>query len=110
MGHNVTTVRQIEKRRRAAHTLDAMARLCTVLLLACALATAARADSKSNDALADKAAALRLSGRYADARALLEPAVTKDPRALRARLELGLLYRLTGERDLERAVWNRFYD
>ncbi|MDB4967228.1 MAG: repeat-containing protein [Myxococcales bacterium] len=53
---------------------------------------------------------LRKAGRYADAQKLLEPAVQRDPRALAARLQLGLVYRATGQRDLERATWNRFYD
>ncbi|HZS39267.1 MAG TPA: tetratricopeptide repeat protein [Polyangia bacterium] len=86
-----------------------MARLIGVLLALCALSPSVRADSKS-DADASKGASLRASGKYAEARALLENATAKDPRALKARLELGLIYRLTGERDLERAIWNRFYD
>jgi cellulose synthase operon protein C len=53
---------------------------------------------------------LRRAGRYADAEKILAPVVQRDPRALAARLSLGLVYRATGRRDLERAVWNRFYD
>src|SRR5690349_14428669 len=53
---------------------------------------------------------LRKVGRYTDAQKVLEPAVQRDPHALAARLSLGLVYRATGQRDLERAVWNRFYD
>jgi tetratricopeptide (TPR) repeat protein len=53
---------------------------------------------------------LRNAGRYGDAQKLLEPAVQRDPHAFAARLSLGLVYRATGQRDLERAVWNRFYD
>ena len=53
---------------------------------------------------------LRKSGRYAEAEKLLAPIVQRDPRAFAARLALGLVYRATGRRDLERAVWNRFYD
>jgi tetratricopeptide (TPR) repeat protein len=53
---------------------------------------------------------LRKSGRYAEAQQLLEPVVRRDPRAFAARRQLGLVYRATGQRDLERAVWNRFYD
>ncbi|HWE31452.1 MAG TPA: tetratricopeptide repeat protein, partial [Polyangia bacterium] len=53
---------------------------------------------------------LRRAGRYAEAEKMLAPAVQRDPRAFAARLSLGLVYRATGQRDLERAVWNRFYD
>ncbi|MCU1276888.1 MAG: repeat-containing protein [bacterium] len=53
---------------------------------------------------------LRRAGRYADAEKILAPAVERDPHALAARLSLGLVYRATGRRELERAVWNRFYD
>ncbi|HEY1586379.1 MAG TPA: tetratricopeptide repeat protein, partial [Polyangia bacterium] len=53
---------------------------------------------------------LRKAGRYAEAEKVLAPAVQRDPRAFAARLSLGLVYRATGRRDLERAVWNRFYD
>ena len=53
---------------------------------------------------------LRRAGRYAEAEKLLAPAVQRDPHAFAARLSLGLIYRATGRRDLERAVWNRFYD
>jgi cellulose synthase operon protein C len=53
---------------------------------------------------------LRCAGRYAEAEKLLAPAVQRDPRALAARMSLGLVYRATGRRDLERAVWNSFYD
>ncbi len=74
-------------------------------------ALAARADAKKkSDAEALAGAALRLTGRYADAKKLLEATTTRDPKALRARLELGLVYRATGARDDERAIWNSFYD
>jgi tetratricopeptide (TPR) repeat protein len=53
---------------------------------------------------------LRRQGRYADAEKLLAPVVQRDPHAFAARRSLGLVYRATGRRDLERAVWNRFYD
>src|ERR1700744_1552940 len=53
---------------------------------------------------------LRKSGRYAEAQALLEPGVERDPKGLAARRQLGLVYRATGQRDAERAIWNRFYD
>ncbi|HEX4461510.1 MAG TPA: hypothetical protein VIA18_26195, partial [Polyangia bacterium] len=53
---------------------------------------------------------LRKSGRYAEAQALLEPVVQRDPKAFAARRQLGLVYRATGQRDAERAIWNRFYD
>jgi tetratricopeptide (TPR) repeat protein len=64
-------------------------------------------------AVADAAAdgeRLRKAGRYAEAEKLLAPLVQRDPRAFAARLSLGLTYRATGQRDAERAVWNRFYD
>ncbi|HXU68508.1 MAG TPA: tetratricopeptide repeat protein [Polyangia bacterium] len=53
---------------------------------------------------------LRRAGKYAEAEKLLAPVVQRDPHAFAARLSLGLVYRATGRRDLERAVWNRFYD
>jgi tetratricopeptide (TPR) repeat protein len=53
---------------------------------------------------------LRRAGRYAEAEKVLAPAVQRDPHAFAARLSLGLVYRATGRRDEERAVWNRFYD
>jgi cellulose synthase operon protein C len=53
---------------------------------------------------------LRKQGRYADAEKVLAAAVQKDPRALAARLQLGLVYRATGRAADEKRVWNSFYD
>src|SRR5690242_12188793 len=53
---------------------------------------------------------LRKAGKYAEAEKLLTAAVQRDPHALAARLQLGLVYRATGQRDAERAQWNKFYD
>jgi tetratricopeptide (TPR) repeat protein len=72
-------------------------------------AQAPRAKSRA-DADAILGAALRLRGRYADARRVLEAVVAHDGRALRARVELGLVYRAIGDRATERAMWERFYD
>src|SRR5947207_3232463 len=77
--------------------------LCLLLMMLPRLADAA------GDAAAD-GERLRKAGRYAEAQKLLEPAVQRDPRGFAARLQLGLVYRATGQRDLERGVWNRFYD
>jgi Flp pilus assembly protein TadD len=54
--------------------------------------------------------ALYEAGRYAEARRVLEAEVAKDPRALEARLDLGLTYRATGQTALAQGVWNRFFD
>ena len=61
------------------------------------------------EALAGWGEALRLTGRYAEARKLLE-AVANEPDAHHARVELGLVYRLTGETTLARGMWNRLFD
>lgn len=57
----------------------------------------------------EDARVLRERGQYAAARAKLESLVKAD-RGLEARYQLGLVYRALGERALERAVWNGFYD
>jgi Flp pilus assembly protein TadD len=54
--------------------------------------------------------ALRRLGRYEEALTLLEAATKRDEKALRARLELGRIYRLRGDKAREKAVWNLFYD
>ncbi len=78
--------------------------------------TAAEAAARSPDkALAAEAKVLgaeidRATGRYADARTVLEELVKKDPKQLRARMELGLVYRATGQRALAAQVWNGFFD
>lgn len=66
---------------------------------------AARPDSEAKEG-----ERLRRSGQYAQARTLLEETVRRDPTALAARHELGLVYRLTGEAQLERRIWNQFFD
>src|SRR4051812_22422905 len=58
---------------------------------------------------AEKGEALRKAGKYAEARTLLEGAVAKQPDALQARLELGRVYRLTGDAR-EKKIWNQFFD
>lgn len=55
-------------------------------------------------------AALVRSGKYAEAQRVLEAQVQKNPKDLAARLELGRVYRLTGQAERERAIWNQFYD
>jgi tetratricopeptide (TPR) repeat protein len=75
-----------------------------VLVLLMLVVRAAAADPASDGER------LRKAGRYGEAEKLLEAAVQKDPRALAARLQLGLVYRATGRNADERAVWNRFYD
>lgn len=54
--------------------------------------------------------ALRRSGQYEKAEARLSEFLSRDPQALDARVELGLCFRQHGERDKERAIWNRFFD
>ena len=51
------------------------------------------------EAVAGWGEALRLTGRYAEARKLLE-GVANEPEAHHARVELGQIYRLTGETQL----------
>jgi tetratricopeptide (TPR) repeat protein len=58
---------------------------------------------------AQKGAELFKSGRYAEARALLEAETQKHPDALAARLWLGRVYRATGD-DGEKKIWNAFFD
>ncbi len=53
---------------------------------------------------------LRATGRYADARTTLEATVKARPTLLRARVQLGLVYLETGERDLAAAIFQQFYD
>ena len=75
-----------------------------VSLMFCCAAHAA----PPRDLVAD-ARGLRERGRYAEARGKLEALVRGD-HSLPTRFELGLVYRALGERSLERAVWNGFYD
>ncbi len=79
-------------------------RFAKVTLALVLVTAAARAGALD---LAKKGEALRLSGKYAEARTLLEKASAKD---LAARLELGLLYKETGEPDRAKAIWNQFFD
>jgi tetratricopeptide (TPR) repeat protein len=83
--------------------------LAVALLLASPLYAAPRATPASETA-AHKGEALRKTGKYAEARKLLEEALVREPDALHARLELGRIYRLTGEVDREKKIWNQFFD
>lgn len=56
------------------------------------------------------AAALRRSGQLEKAEKRLTEILSRDAQALDARVELGLCLRQRGERDKERALWNRFFD
>ncbi len=84
-------------------------RLNEVIALATKLAPTLKPNLRQQ-AEALEAKALRLSGQLSRAEALLETAVARDPLALEARVELGLCYRLRGERSKEKAVWERFFD
>ncbi len=53
---------------------------------------------------------LRATGRYADARTILEATVKARPTHLRARVQLGLVYLDVGERDLAATIFQGFYD
>ncbi|MEO6953960.1 MAG: hypothetical protein ABI321_19315 [Polyangia bacterium] len=81
-----------------------MHRLLAIIVLSVAVC----AHAAPHDAVAD-ARSLREHGRYAEARTKLE-ALAKAPGALEARYQLGLVYRATGDRSAERAIWNGFYD
>src|SRR5262249_45673322 len=52
----------------------------------------------------------RAGGKYAEARALLEDVLKKEPKQLRARVQLGLVYRETGQKAAEAKVWNGIFD
>jgi tetratricopeptide (TPR) repeat protein len=54
--------------------------------------------------------ALARAGRLKEAQRTLEEAAAQQPASLEVRLALGLLYRKSGQRERERAVWNRFFD
>jgi predicted Zn-dependent protease len=83
-----------------------MRRVAVLIVLFAIARVVAAAPAK--DAAAE-GAQLMARGRYAEARAKLEPAAL-GARAFAARYQLGLLYRILGERERERALWNRFYD
>ncbi|HKA89313.1 MAG TPA: tetratricopeptide repeat protein [Haliangiales bacterium] len=80
-----------------------------------AAATAAAAVKAADRGVAEDAKVLLAevycaTGRAAEARALLEDIAKKSPKNLRARAQLGLLYRDIGETRLAAKVWNQFYD
>lgn len=76
-----------------------------------ALAGAAKIAGRERDEASGIAGeALLQLGRYAEAERLLAETLKQSPRALRARRALGLVYRATGQRAVEQAVWNRFFD
>jgi Tfp pilus assembly protein PilF len=64
-------------------------------------------DEESKEVMGE---AQRLAGNLTDAKATLEDLVSRDPSQFRARYELGLVYRQTGQKDDEEAVWNAFFD
>jgi hypothetical protein len=100
MSMNVTTHEVVEKLPPPIHTAKVL-RLFG--LLAVLLTGTARADALSQ---AEEAYA---HGRYVEAVKLAErPA--QEKKAFRARLLLGRAFRALGQRDSEKAVWNRFYD
>ncbi len=76
------------------------------------LASMAKASplEEQEEAEAHAAAALRKLGRSAEAQELLEATVARDRQAQAARLELGLVYRLRGQRKKAGAIWNQFFD
>jgi tetratricopeptide (TPR) repeat protein len=82
-----------------------MLRLLVVALLAAPLPALAERGERE----AARGEALVRSGRYDEARALLEPIVQKEPNALAARLWLGRVYRATGDAR-EKQIWNQFFD
>jgi tetratricopeptide (TPR) repeat protein len=63
----------------------------------------------AKDEAASKGEQLFKTGRYAEAKTLLEGALQKDPNALASRLWLGRVYRATGD-DREKKLWNAFFD
>jgi len=64
----------------------------------------------ADDAKVLQAEAYRAVGRNAEARALLEDVVKRSPKHLRARAQLGLVYRDIGENRLATKIWNQFFD
>ena len=52
----------------------------------------------------------RMTGMNGEARTILEELVRKEPRNLRARAQLGLVYRATGQKALQDKIWNGFFD
>lgn len=72
-----------------------------------ALDAYARVGPAAADVLADKAVALALSGRAAEAKALLEEGLRADPGLAAAALTLGALLEGEGDPDAARAVYRR---
>jgi len=72
------------------------------------VATVAASERSEADALVGEA--LRRTGRYADARKLLEATLQRDPAARAARLELGLVARAVGDEAAAKRIWNAFFD
>jgi tetratricopeptide (TPR) repeat protein len=66
--------------------------------------------AKGDLAAVRAAEVLRATGRYAEARAALEALAKKDPTNYRARVQLGLVYRETGETRLASQIWNKIFD
>src|SRR4051794_34764926 len=77
-------------------------------LLICVAMLLPRVAAARDDA-ASKGEQLFKTGHYAEARALLEGALAKDPTAMAARLWLGRVYRATGD-EREKRIWNAFFD
>jgi tetratricopeptide (TPR) repeat protein len=78
-----------------------------------AAATAAMKDKDAQvaaDATVLLAEVHRERGKLAEARALLEPLTRKQPRHLRARVQLGLVYLAIGENGKAKATFDTFYD
>jgi len=68
-------------------------------------------DAKLRDDLESLLAeSLMRQGQLPEAIRSLEAQVQKDPMALASRMTLGEAYKLTGQRDKERAIWNGFFD
>jgi tetratricopeptide (TPR) repeat protein len=95
---NVTTHRAVEKVPAPFQTAKVLRLLGFVVWV---LPAAAWGADPAEEAFAH--------GRYAEAVKLAEPAA-QEKKAFRARLLLGRAFHALGQRDSEKAVWNRFYD
>src|SRR3954466_12401370 len=100
MSMNVTTHEGVEKLPWAFQTAKVLRRFGLWVVLLGGTARAAPL-SQAEEAYAH--------GRYAEAVKLAEPAA-QERKSFRARLVLGRAFRALGQRDAEKAVWNRFYD
>jgi predicted Zn-dependent protease len=68
-------------------------------------------DAKQRDELESLCAESQIrQGQVREAIRGLEAVVSRDPKALMSRVTLGEAYRLVGERDKERAIWNGLFD